>query len=270
MVATSNWTPVGRPNLKGLFMKRLALASALAVGAASAALAADLPIPASVPPPFYAPAIAYNWTGFYIGGNLGVGWNGGSFSDSIGNTLDLSSNALFLGGAQVGFNYGFGGGILIGAEADFDWLANTTSSSNTIVLQNPTGTPTGSSASLTANARSLTTVVGRLGYAWDRLLFYGKGGGAWVGSNSPSLAIDGSPVAISASNGNWGFTGGVGIEWAFSGNWSARLEYDFVGLKQSFSIPTSAGGLPAGDQFTGNTRNIQLVNAGINYKFSGW
>jgi hypothetical protein len=46
--------------------------------------------------------------------------------------------------------------------------------------------------------------------------------------------------------------------------------YDFVGLNQTFTLPTSAGGLPAGDQFTGTTRNIQLVNAGINYKFGGW
>jgi outer membrane immunogenic protein len=257
------------PNSKGLFMKRLAFAFALAVGAASAALAADLPTPGPIPPPIYAPAIIYNWTGLYVGGNLGVGWNGGSFSDSIGNTLSLSSNPLFLGGAQVGLNYQFGSGILVGAEADFDWLTNNTSSSNTIVLQNPTGTPTGSSASLSANNRSLTTVVGRLGYAWDRVLFYGKGGGAWVASNGPSLTIDGTPVGISSSN-KWGFTGGVGIEWAFAGNWSARFEYDFVGLNQTFTVPTSAGGLPAGDQFIGNTRNIQLVNAGLNYKFGGW
>ena len=251
-------------------MKRLAFAFALTVGAASAALAADLPTPGPIPPPIYAPTVAYNWTGFYIGGNLGLGWNGGSFADSIGNTFSLNPKTLFLGGGQAGFNYEFGSGILVGAEADFDWLSNTASSSNTVVLQNPTGTPTGSTGSVAVNNRLLTTVVGRLGYAWDRVLLYGKGGGAWVGSNSPSLTIDGAPVAISASNGNWGFTGGVGVEWAFAGNWSARFEYDFVGLNQSFSIPTSSGGLPAGDQFTGNTRNIQLLNAGINYKFGGW
>jgi len=95
-------------------MKRLALALALSVGAASTALAADLPTPAAVPPPIYAPSNAYNWTGFYIGGNLGLGWNGGSFSDSIGNTFSLIAKTLFLGGAQVGFNYEFGGSIVVG------------------------------------------------------------------------------------------------------------------------------------------------------------
>src|SRR4029077_940868 len=167
------------PNSKGLFMKRLALAFALTVGAASAALAADLPTPGPIPPPIYAPTVAYNWTGFYIGGNLGLGWNGGSFADSIGNTFSLSPKTLFLGGGQAGFNYEFGGGILVGVEADFDWLSSTASSSNTVVLQNPTGTPTGSTGSVAVNNRF------------------------------------------------------------------------------------------AGDQFAGNTRNIQLLNAGVNYKF-GW
>src|SRR5215471_17362774 len=140
-------------------MKRLQLAFALAVCAASTALAADIPTPATVPPPLYAPAVAYNWTGIYIGGNLGVGWNGGSFSDSTGNTFSLNPKALFLSGAQVGFNYEFGGSIVVGAEADFDWLSSATSSSNTVVLQNPTGTPTGSTGSVAVNNRWLTTLV---------------------------------------------------------------------------------------------------------------
>jgi opacity protein-like surface antigen len=52
---------------------------------------------------------------------------------------------------------------------------------------------------------------------------------------------------------------------------SARLEYDYVGLtNQTFTLVNGGGGLPAGDQFTGNSRNIQLITAGINYKFGGW
>jgi opacity protein-like surface antigen len=55
----------------------------------------------------------------------------------------------------------------------------------------------------------------------------------------------------------------------FLTNWSARLEYDFIGLNnQTFTIPAPGiGGLPAGDQFTGHDRNVQMVNVGINYKF---
>ena len=257
-------------------MRRLVFALALSASVGSGAVAADVPTVAPVPPPVYspvylpAPPLIYNWTGFYIGGNLGAGWNGGNFSDTLGNSFTPNMSAQFLGGGQVGLNYQFNNGVLVGVEADFDWLANT-SNSNTIALV--TG-PNPSTASLTSNNRWLTTFTGRFGWAWDRVLLYGKGGGAWVGSNNPTLAINGAPVAIltSNSNSNWGWTAGLGAEWAFWGNWSARIEYDFVGLNnQSFIIPTQVGNtpgfIPAGDQFNGNNRNIQMVNVGVNYKF---
>jgi outer membrane immunogenic protein len=255
-------------------MKRLVFALALSASVGSAAVAADLPAVAPVPPPVYVPSppLIYNWTGFYIGGNLGVGWNGGNFSDSVGNSFTPNTSAQFLGGGQVGLNYQFNNGVLVGVEADFDWLANNTNS-NTIGLVNNLNTPapTGSTASATVNNRWLTTLTGRFGWAWDRVLLYGKGGGAWVGSTNPTLAINGAPVAISTNNSNWGWTAGLGAEWAFWGNWSARIEYDFVGLNnQSFVLPASVGGLPAGDQFASNNRNIQMVNVGVNYKFGPW
>ena len=66
----------------------------------------------------------YNWTGFYIGGNIGAGWSGLSstnFSDTLGSTFTAPTNVQFLGGGQVGANYQFSNGIVIGAEAMFDW-----------------------------------------------------------------------------------------------------------------------------------------------------
>jgi outer membrane immunogenic protein len=104
-------------------IKRFAIAVALTVGAGSAALAADLPPPAPMPraPAAYIPiAPAYNWSGFYIGGNLGAGFNGsGSASDTLGSSFSTSTNTTFLGGGQVGVNYEFWGGVVVGAEAMF-------------------------------------------------------------------------------------------------------------------------------------------------------
>jgi hypothetical protein len=59
------------------------------------------------------------------------------------------------------------------------------------------------------------------------------------------------------------------VEWAFWNNWSARLEYDYIGLNsQTFTVPAPGfAGLPAGDQFTSHNRDVQMVNLGINYKF---
>jgi outer membrane immunogenic protein len=139
-------------------MKELIVAAALSVGAASAALAADMPappvqVPATYPYTPYPFTPAYNWTGFYVGGNLGLGWSWGGFSDPLGNTVSLPNIAQLLGGGQVGLNYEFGSGFLIGVEADFDWLANTSNTSSTAVLVDSTGVPTGSNASVTVNNR---------------------------------------------------------------------------------------------------------------------
>jgi outer membrane immunogenic protein len=176
-------------------------------------------------PATYIPVVPlYNWSGFYIGGNVGAGWNStGSITDStaFGSTFGTTTNTSFLGGGQVGVNYEFWGGVVVGAEAMFDWVPNT---SNTI---NATGggPATGTSAQATINNRWLTTATGKLGYAWDRVLLYGKGGGAWVGTSNPSITVGGVPASFATnSSNNFGWTAGLGVEWAFWGNFSARAE----------------------------------------------
>ena len=234
-------------------------------------MAADLPPPPPAPraPATYVPvAPYYNWTGFYIGGNLGVGWNGGgTISDTFASTFTLpANNARFLGGGQVGVNYEFWGGVVVGAEAMFDWIPNT---NNTITATNLCcGT-----ASATINNRWLTTATGKLGYAWDRVLLYGKGGGAWVGSSTPGFTTPGGLSGFSnTTNGNFGWTAGLGVEWAFWGTWSARAEWDYIGLQnQSFTVAgTPALGSFAGDVISVNNRNINMFTAGVNYKFGPW
>ena len=248
-------------------MKRILIASTLALAAGGQALAADLPPP---PPPPRAPAAyipvapPYNWSGLYIGGNLGVGWNSsGSVSDTAGSTFSTNNNTQFLGGGQIGVNYEFWGGVVVGAEAMFDWLPNTT---NTVTATNGTN-----SASVNINNRWLSTATGKLGYAWDRVLLYGKGGGAWVGTNNPGLTVTGVPGATfttSNNNNNFGWTAGLGVEWAFWGNWSARAEWDYIRLQnQSFTV--SSTGAFNGDTININNRSINMFTAGVNYKF-GW
>jgi outer membrane immunogenic protein len=236
------------------------------------AFAADLPVAASIPPPAHLPSV-YNWTGFYIGGNIGAGWSGLSdtntnFSDTLGSTFSAATNAQFLGGGQVGVNYEFANGIVIGAEAKFDGFAN--SQNATVTVTDPTGTVAANIG--TSNARWLATVSGRLGYAWDRVLLYAKGGGAWVVTNSPAISVSGTPASFSSISNTTspGYTAGFGVEWAFSGNWSARAEYAYIGLpNQTFTV---APGAPTfgGDVITFSNRNISMVTGAINYKLGGW
>jgi outer membrane immunogenic protein len=171
-------------------MKRILIAGALALAAGGQALAADLPPPAPMPraPATYVPIIIppYNWTGFYIGGNVGAGFSKSNFSDTAtpASTFSTTTNTQFLGGGQVGANYEFWGGVVIGAEAMFDWLPNN---KNTITATNTAPAPGGTTAATTINNRWLTTATGKLGYAWDRVLLYGKGGGAWVGASNTGV-----------------------------------------------------------------------------------
>ena len=149
----------------------------------------------------------------------------------------------------------------------FDWLPNT---SNTINATGA-GAATGSTAAATINNRWLTTATGKLGYAWDRVLLYGKGGGAWVGANNPSITVNGAPASFATnSSNNFGWTAGLGVEWAFAGNWSARAEWDYVRLQnQSYTVASTAPGGFAGDVISVNNRSINMFTAGLNYKFGG-
>jgi outer membrane immunogenic protein len=239
---------------------------------AASAFAADLPAPALVPAPAFPPAV-YNWTGFYVGGNLGAGWSGLSdantnFSDTLGSTFSAGTDAQFLGGGQVGVNYEFANGIVVGAEAMFDWASN---SQNAIVTAtDPTGTVAANIGP--SNARWLTTVSGRLGYAWDRVLLYAKGGGAWVATNNPAISVAGTPASFSSVSNTTssGYTAGFGVEWAFSSNWSVRAEYAYIGLpNQTFTVAPATPTF-GGDVITLSNRNVSMITGGINYKFGGW
>jgi opacity protein-like surface antigen len=165
-------------------MKRVGLLLTFMV-IGNSALAADMPPPVA--------PLRYDWTGFYVGGNLGAAVGSSSFSDSLIPPSSFSSSSIssFIGGGQLGLNYEFGGGIVVGAEAMFDWLSNTPTNFTASNLR--AGTAIG-----TINNRWITTVTGKLGYAWDRLLVYGKGGGAWIGTDN-SLTVGATPAGVSVN-----------------------------------------------------------------------
>jgi outer membrane immunogenic protein len=244
------------------FSLTLLAAAVVALTGSQAASAADLGRP---PPPVYVPPAAppFSWTGWYIGGNLGVAWTQGSVSDSFGNSFSNAQQAVFIGGGQVGANYQINW-LVIGGEADFDWLANNHNSSNAVVV------PSVGALQVSTNDRWITTVAARVGVAANNWLFYAKGGGGWVGVDNFTLTNVTTGVSISGSNnrGDSGWLVGAGIEWAFAPNWAAKIEYDFLGLNNStFTVPV---GTPVigGDVFTTSNRDIQTLTVGINYLFN--
>jgi outer membrane immunogenic protein len=259
----------GRPD--GRLVHFVALALAWCGVTPTTALAADLS-PPNLPPGYTAPPAVYNWTGLYVGGNVGAAWSGLSdtnFSDTLGSAFTAATDLELMGGGQIGIDYQFWGGVVVGAEAMFDWVPGSTQSSP-VTATNPVSAI---SADITGLKESrLATATGRIGYAWDRLLLYGKGGGAWVAMNNPAISVAGAPASFSSvSNTNsFGYTAGFGLEWVFGGNWSVRAEYDYIGFpNQTYAV---AAGTPSfgGDVITFRERNLSLMTIAVNYKFGGW
>jgi outer membrane immunogenic protein len=228
---------------------------AVAVLSAHSAAAADLPLrPASAPtaPVAYAPAAIYNWTGFYVGGHLGAGFSGSSWSDPFGGANNsFNSGAGFLGGAQVGANLQFNM-LVVGVEGDFSWTGLKSGGADSI------------GNAITTGVNSTSTITGRVGAAFDRLLVYGKGGVAFAQDRSGFTDLFGNSASSNFMRTGW--TVGAGLEYGFTRNLSARIEYDFLGFgSQALSFTT-----PTTPLYTSNASlNVQEVKAGLNLRFGG-
>ena len=221
-------------------MKKVLLTSAAVFGLLGAsALASDLPTKAPInKTPIAAPP--YNWSGFYVGANLGAGWTNGSLN--IPDNNFYGGITEFIGGVQAGYNFQ-AGHFLLGVEGNFD-LAT---------FNHPTfSAPTLGSVS----NHWMSTVAGRVGLVNDRWLVFAKLGGGWVHS-SAIVNLPGSPSwEGSSTNGGW-LVGG-GIEYGFKAHWTVKLEYDYLSLSNWNSATVPAVGL---------SRDVQMIKAGINYKF---
>ncbi len=265
-------------------MKKFAFISMAlgAVVASSSVQAADLAFKA--PPRAVAPAATFDWSGIYIGGHIGGGWATNDISDPglgiVGTILGVPpiqtvDSSGFIGGGQIGWNYQLGRFVL-GTEADFSWAdinGNSTSSFNPIGVVGPAIF----SRTLTANTDWTVTSTVRLGYAHDRWMFYSKAGAAWAHTNYASLwTFNPAPAAIFSGTGaetRVGWTVGLGAEWAFWNNWSAKLEYDFLDFG-SKTVTVAGTLLPGTVGATGasfgiaNDQTISEVKFGLNYRIS--
>ncbi len=247
-------------------MKKLLVATAsLAALIAAPAMAADLRVKAPVykaPPP----VPVFSWTGFYIGVHGGGDWfnkdwntpitpinvaGGGIFGPNGGHT-----SSSWLAGVQAGFNYQVGW-VVWGIEAQGSWTKLEGSNVNPLA-------PFLTDHSKTDN---LGTIAGRLGAAWDRALFYVKGGGAWAHDTFwTTSAFCNTVTCQTLTETRWGWMVGVGVEYAFLDNWSVKLEYDHLdfGTRRETLAPVCTGCGP----FEYDVRQrIDLVKVGLNYRF---
>jgi outer membrane immunogenic protein len=245
------------------WMMRSALGALSLATIVTQANAADLAArPYTKAPPMM--AAIYDWSGFYIGINGGGGsahncWDllvpafpGGIFPqgchDSTGGTV----------GGQIGYRWQSTNWVF-GLEGQGNW-ADFSGSNATPVGGNPLG-------GLNDRSRidSFGLITGQVGYAWNNVLVYVKGGAAVVNDKYDALDPVAGAVVASGSETRWGGTVGAGLEIGFASNWSIGAEYNHIFLDNNNVTLTSLG-------LVDTVRIREDVDMGLvrlNYRFSG-
>ncbi len=263
-------------------------AHVLALGAS--AHAADK-VPVYKAPPRAMPA-AYNWTGFYLGANAGVIWsnttadpvsfttNGVDFlgRQAVGQFPSFNvGSAAFTGGGQFGFNWQFAPAGVAGVETDLSYSGLNKTDTRIFAATHFIG-----DGPIDANTEEasqklgwLGTVRARLGITAidNRLLAFATGGFAFgqVNDRVTTIGVPNGAGSIAVSDVTnatpTGWTVGGGAEYAFLGNWSAKLEYLYYDLG-SRTLTLDYAAVP-GD--AGNTASYRfhdkgnIVRFGLNY-----
>ncbi len=278
-------------------MKRVSIAAIAAVAAltfSQIAYSADMPTRAPAAPP----VATYNWTGFYVGGNVGGGWGRHHGVDSFqandpdtvfffvsgGTPPPASFNSSgVIGGLQLGYNWQINRELLLGVETDFDWSGIKGSS---ITPYAPFGA-SGFVSSFDERIKWFGTVRGRLGYLpTDNLLAYVTAGFAYgrvkhtgnIVNNSLTTLLESAaacdPGATcnvgSGSSTVGGWTLGGGLEYAIWQRWTIKAEYLYVSLGQKSLTETFLNGSPSFPQSFDarfNRTNFNVTRLGVNYRF---
>jgi outer membrane immunogenic protein len=258
-------------------MKRLlVVGTSLAALIAGPAMAADQAPRGYRAPAMYAPIAS--WTGFYVGGDIGVAWansqtytfadpGNAAFFSCANCTLPYLPEALtsgrkngFLGGLHVGYDWQFAPRGVIGAEWDFMWTSKLQQSATAPLFSDALATSTavvpvfGSALSFDNQTKWLTSIRGKAGYlVTPNLLVYGTGGVAWTRYTQSAVAsclppatangcvfTSGGIASFANDQTRTGFVAGAGAEWQIAATqWRARLEYLYYG----FNSGTTGSGL---------------------------
>jgi outer membrane immunogenic protein len=230
----------------------------------------------------------FNWSGFYVGGNVGYSWGSSGNTEAISrlNTGLVLFNATsrndvngVIGGGQIGYNWQ-SSNWLFGLEADIQGSGERGSSSTVCVACADDGTNI--TSTLKQKLDWFGTLRGRAGIlVTPTVLLYGTGGLAYgdvkTGGSVTGNNVQGVPITVAfpgTSSVRTGWTAGAGVEGQISGNWTAKLEYLYMDLGTVSAGPIALTGIlvpvrttAAASYSSHFTDNILRV--GVNYHFSG-
>jgi outer membrane immunogenic protein len=231
---------------KALCASTVTLAWLLAAAPLAPGYATDL----GVAPIYQSPAPVTNWTGSYFGVSGGGAWGSAVVRHDVTGVdqvpgLDATGG---MRGASTGFNFQ-NGSLVLGYEGD-----------TSITGRHPAAFefPAGPGFKDDIKERWLSTFRGRVGYAQDNWLIYATAGGALANLGHAVIGAE-----IAERHWHWGVAAGAGVEVRFTSDWSAKVEYLYVGLQdKSYFSPAPSGA------FTNQRVNLDdhILRVGVNYK----
>lgn len=226
---------------------------ALGMAPASAADLAARPVYTKAAPMMQA---VYDWSGFYIGINGGWAETNDRRVGPAGGLLgDYNVNGGTVGG-QVGYRWQAGPWVF-GLEAQGNWADLNGSTANLLLP----------GALVRSKMDAFGLFTGQVGYAWNNVLLYAKGGAAVTDRNYDFIGTAGALVATTGYDTRWSPTVGVGLEFGFAPNWSIGVEYNHIFEdRHGATFTTPAGVVTTGVGVGGDT---DMVLGRLNYRFGG-
>jgi outer membrane immunogenic protein len=211
---------------------------------------------AAAAPPMV-PAV-YDWSGIYAGVNAGWGksrscWDYTLFPFNLSEGCHDAAGGVF--GGQIGFRFQYNA-IVFGVEAQGDWADIRGSNVSDFI-------PIFTNQSRVNNFGMLT---GQIGYAFNNLLIYAKGGfAATRTSYNVVTTIGGVPAGLTPDQTRHGSVLGGGVEYGFAPNWSIAVEYAHLFMPDKVSDFADASGLPFPFGQDRISQDVDLVTFRLNF-----
>ncbi len=246
-------------------MKKFLLATVglVALGFAAPASAADLAARpyTKAPPPMV--AAYYDWSGFYLGINGGWASSRNCWDATTPAGVFVAAEGCHdatggVAGGQIGYRWQAGGWVF-GLEGQGNW-ADLRGSNTSLAFP---------ATNIRTHVDAFGLFTGQVGYAWNNVLLYVKGGGAVTNSRYDIRTVVGDVLLANTSDQTrWGGTVGAGVEFSFAPNWSAGVEYDHIFTQnRTINFVTPPTGV-----FFGTERirqDVDLVTVRVNYRWGG-
>jgi opacity protein-like surface antigen len=224
-------------------------------------------------------AIPYDWTGFYAGAFAGAGFGNSNWSFSAVDLGVGSRAAGALAGGLLGYNRQFGSWVL-GVEGD---VAGMNAKGGAACIPNALDINVLNSGLAVQNCNNnlnwMATATAKAGYAWERVMIYGKAGGAFtdnkldvscngdaqfnqggcIPANTATTGVLGVQNLTVRSN-LAGWTVGAGFELALTPSWSAKAEYDYMNFgSKTLVLPDTT--------VVNLKQDFNQLKVGVNYHF---